>query len=347
MLSLIVFGMAILIVILITPFVQQIGLTFGYVDQPDTRKIHKQAIVRVGGIAIFIGTLLSWLLVAGMLEANGVRSLLLPLLLGSTGFFLTGLLDDLFTLSPFMRLGIQGVLAVGVWSMGIRLDALPLPALAEHLPVWLSLPLTFLWLAGIANAINWLDGMDGLASGTSALIALALARASTTPLAILAAIGLVGGLLGFLRYNMSPARIFMGDGGSYFIGFTLGAIALVGLPHSGTVTAALMPFLILAIPILDMTLVILSRLSDRKSPFFPDQRHLHHRLLHSGIAKPYVIWCIYGLTLLTGMSALLITQTPAGWCLFGLAIALYSLTVPSLRPHLTPSTTNLSVDIGQ
>jgi len=340
--SLIVFGIALIIVILTTPLVQQFGLTFGYVDQPGARKIHKQAIVRVGGIAIFLGTVAAWLLATGMEDGSG-RSLLLPLLLGGTGFFLTGLLDDFFTLSPFVRLGMQGILSIAVWNLGIRMDALPIPGLTEHLPVWLSLLLTFLWLAGVANAINWLDGMDGLAAGTAALIGVVLAVVSHSPLVMLVALSLCGSLIGFLRYNAAPAQIFMGDGGSYFIGFTLGAIALIGLPSSGTLTAALMPFLALAIPILDMALVILARLGDRKSPFFPDQRHLHHRLLRSGIAKPYIVWCIYGLTALTGISTVLI-QTTIGWYITAMAIALYSLTIPTLRLSLNAGTTKLSVD---
>ncbi|WOD41515.1 MraY family glycosyltransferase [Nodosilinea sp. E11] len=333
-------GAAALTVVGLTPLVQKIGFKFGYIDQPNARKIHRQPIVRIGGVGIFIGTFTSWILTDQLMATAAESSIFLALLLGGIGFFATGLMDDLFDLSPFARLGIQALLSAGVWHLGIRLDALPLPGLTAALPAWLSLLVTFLWLAGMANAINWLDGMDGLAAGTATVAAVVLAALAwpTQPAIAGMALGLAGATLGFLRYNAAPARIFMGDGGSYFLGFALAAIALVGLPHDGSITTALLPFLVLLIPVLDMTLVIGARLSDRKSPFFPDQRHIHHRLMHANFPKATVVWSIYSLTLLSGLSALLLLHSPLGWWLLSADLALFSLTMRSLwLPTATPA----------
>lgn len=335
MFPLLVSGAAALITVGLTPLVQKIGLKMGCVDQPNARKIHRQPIVRIGGVAIFTGTFLAWMLASQSVSTAAESHLFLGLLLGGLGFFATGLADDLLNLSPFARLGMQAVLSAGVWSLGIRLDALPLPGLTDTLPTWLSLLVTFLWLAGMANAINWLDGMDGLAAGTTTVAAGVLAAMGwvTHPAIALMALGLGGGTLGFLKHNAAPARIFMGDGGSYFLGFALAAIAAVGLPSDGSFTTALLPFAVLLVPILDMTLVIGARLSDRKSPFFPDQRHIHHRLMHANLPKATVVWCIYGLTLLSGLSALVLMQTSLGWWLLGAELALFSLTIRSLWPQ--------------
>lgn len=342
MFQLIVPGAASLLVVIgLTPLIQKIGLKLGYVDQPNARKIHRQPIVRIGGIGIFAGTFLAWLLIGRLFPELTESHIFLGMLLGGLGFFATGLLDDLLNLSPFVRLGMQAVVALVVWSLGIRLDALPLLGLTETLPAWLSLLVTFLWLAGVANAINWLDGMDGLAAGTTMVVAAVLAAMgwTTQPAIALMAMGLCGSTLGFLKYNAAPARIFMGDGGSYFLGYSLAAIALTGLPSNGSFTAALLPFLVLLVPILDMMLVIAARLSDRKSPFFPDQRHIHHRLIHAQFPKNTVVWSIYGLTLLSGLGAVMLQHTPLGWWLIGSDLALFGLTIRSLWPQpVAPST---------
>lgn len=343
MFPLIVPGAAALTVVGLTPLVQKIGLKWGYVDQPNARKIHRQPIVRIGGVAIFAGTFLAWMLVGQSVSTASENHLFLGILLGGLGFFATGLMDDLFDLSPFARLGMQAILSAGVWSLGIRLDTLPLPGLTDTLPAWLSLLVTFLWLAGMANAINWLDGMDGLAAGTATVAAMVLAAISWAahPAIALVALGLGGSTLGFLKHNAAPARIFMGDGGSYFLGFSLAAIAAVGLPSDGSFTTALLPFAVLLVPILDMTLVIVARLSDRKSPFFPDQRHIHHRLMRTNFPKATVVWCIYSLTLLSGLSALVLMHSPFGWWLLSADLALFSLTIRSLWPQPVEPTLGL------
>jgi len=284
----------------LTPLVQRMGLQWGYVDQPGKRKVHQQPIVRVGGVAIFAGVILT-MLVAFL--SNSFHDLSTPvlfqiagILLGGTGFFLIGVVDDIFNLSPFVRLFLQGVVACLSWSLGVRVEALPIPFIGAVSTGLLSLPITFFWLAGVANAINWIDGLDGLAGGVSAIAALAFSLVcwNNPPLALIA-LALAGSLAGFLRYNVNPARIFMGDGGSYFIGFTLAAIGAVGLMQGSNFAEMSLPFLVLAVPIADMVRVIASRLWERKSPFFADQRHLHHKLLNahfSAKAAVNFVWCL-------------------------------------------------------
>jgi len=310
MYPLITFFVSALAVLTTTPLVQRLGLKFGYVDLPGKRKVHHHPIVRVGGIAIFGGTI-SALLFAGWLGGFGN----LPysealsvwgLLVGSLGFFLIGLADDLFNLPPTTRLLLQGIVASLAWSMGVRVEHLPIPfGGAVNIGIF-SLPITVIWLAGVTNAINWIDGLDGLATGVSALAAsiLFIVTWQHHPAAALIALALFGATLGFLRYNANPANIFMGDGGAYFIGFTLAGVGVIGLMKDATLTAVVLPYLILAVPLADMVFVILARLSSGKSPFFADQRHLHHRLLKSGLSPQSTVWVIYGLTLWVGSWAL-------------------------------------------
>jgi UDP-GlcNAc:undecaprenyl-phosphate GlcNAc-1-phosphate transferase len=167
----------------------------------------------------------------------------------------------------------------------------------------------------MANAINWIDGLDGLAAGVSgiaATIMLVVCLFMDQPAAAIIAAALAGGALGFLRYNFNPANIFMGDGGAYFMGFTLAAVGVIGLVKTVTTAAVLLPYLILAVPILDMSAVILDRLRSGKSPFVADKRHLHHRLLNAGLSHRVTVVFIYILTLWVGSLALAFSGIPSG-----------------------------------
>jgi len=232
--------------------------------------------------------------------------------LGAVAYFAIGFLDDLFNLSPFTRLIAQIIVAIGAWSMGVQINFLSIPG-AHHLagsmaqlPEISSLILTVIWLVGITNAINWIDGLDGLAAGVSgiaSLIMMITCFVMNQPAAALVAAALAGCCLGFLRYNFNPAQIFMGDGGSYFMGFTLAGVGVIGLVKGVTTVAVLLP-LILAVPIVDMSAVILDRLRNGKSPFIADKRHLHHRLLQAGLSHRRTVLFIYALTLWVGSLAL-------------------------------------------
>lgn len=325
----IVFSVSLISVLLVTPQVRNLGLKWGYVDQPGQRKVHHRPMVRVGGIAIALGTLLSLITLYGLSvlkpEMGGLVTFgfdpfsfhkdsvdaaqtlqIAGVIIGSILFFLIGLADDIFTLSASKRLLLQAIVTCCVWSLGIRVEQLPIPWLGAVSIGIFSLPLTFLWLAGVTNAINWIDGLDGLASGVSSIAAglLALLCWQSHPAIALIAVALMGATLGFLRYNANPAQIFMGDGGSYFIGYVLASVSAIGLMQQANFTTLLLPYLVLAVPIIDMARVILTRLLDRKSPFFADQRHLHHRLLQTGLSVKSTVYLIYSLTLWLGSWAI-------------------------------------------
>ncbi len=327
---------SIFFVILITPLVQQLGWQLGCVDQPGGRKTHQAPIVRIGGVAICTGALMALLVtwqLGGFSSASFSESLpILGLILGGFGFFCIGVSDDYFNLPPLIRLSLQAVISTIVWSMGVQVEYIPLPLIGAVSTGLLSLPITFLWLAGMANAINWMDGLDGLAAGISTIAALTLSLCSvhSHPDVALIALAVAGATLGFLRYNRYPAQIYMGDGGSYFLGFMLAGIGAVGFMQAGTLTATLMPYIALAVPVLDMVFVIIARLLDGKSPMFGDRRHLHHRWLQAGLSQQAVVWLIYGVTFCTELATIALPMNGLGW-LIGMGILL-PLCLTNWRP---------------
>jgi UDP-N-acetylmuramyl pentapeptide phosphotransferase/UDP-N-acetylglucosamine-1-phosphate transferase len=206
-----------------------------------------------------------------------------------------------------------------------------------RLPPLLSLVATVIWLAGITNAINWLDGLDGLAAGVSGIAAVALLSVSFSlqqPAAGLLAAALAGACLGFLRHNFNPARIFMGDGGSYFLGFALASISIVGPAKGLTSVSLLLPLLILSLPLADMSAVIMGRLREGRSPFYPDRRHLHHRLLRSGLSHRRTVLMIYAFTQWLAALALVVANAEMRFLWLTLATAVLVAAVILTRRSL-------------
>lgn len=328
------FLVAVLVVLWATPYVNQFGLKRGLVDKPGGRKIHKRPMVRLGGVAIFIGTIAA-LLVVWWTGGFGIQTPqkeyeLWGVVIGGLAFFLIGLADDVFTLPAITRLVVQLTVATMVWQAGVQIDFLTIPGVGLiQLQDWISLPITVVWLVGMANAINMIDGLDGLAAGVSGIAAsvmLVVTLFMGQPAAALIAAALAGASLGFLRYNFNPAQIFMGDGGAYFMGFTLAGVGIIGLVKSVTTVAVLLPYLILAVPILDIFTVVVDRLRRGKSPFAADKRHLHHRLLQAGLSQRLAVLFIYSLTLWAGTLALAVSNMPSGWGYAIAATALLSFT---------------------
>jgi UDP-GlcNAc:undecaprenyl-phosphate/decaprenyl-phosphate GlcNAc-1-phosphate transferase len=307
---LVAFLISALVVLWSTPIVKKIGLKSGYVDLPDPRKVHKRPMVRLGGVSIFIGNVVTWLIIwiSGGFSELPLASLyeLLGVTLGGLCFFLIGLVDDLFTLSPILRLVLHILVAVAAWYAGVSIDfsTIPFHGLVEL--GWFSLPITVIWLVGMANAMNFMDGLDGLAAGIAGIAAVIMLMVSlfmNQPIAAVLAAALAGGALGFLRYNFNPAQIFMGDGGAYFMGFTLAALGVIGLVKSVTTVAVVLPFVILALPIVDTSAVVVARLSQGKSPFTADKRHIHHRLLQAGLSQRSIVLFLYSIAFWVGSLA--------------------------------------------
>jgi UDP-GlcNAc:undecaprenyl-phosphate GlcNAc-1-phosphate transferase len=306
---------------------------------PGGRKVHSQPMVRLGGVSIFIGVLVALLSVwaaGGFLGSDGkplervAEYSVWGVTLGGLAFFLIGLIDDLFGLSPISRLIMQSAVASVAWWVGVDIRFLMIPFIGiTQLPAWLSLLVTIFWLVGMANAINWIDGLDGLAAGVSGIAAAVMVVVSLymgQPAAALIAAALAGGSLAFLRYNFNPAQIFMGDGGAYFIGFTLAGVGVIGLVKGVTTVAVLLPSLTLAVPILDMSAVILLRMRQGLSPFVADKRHLHHRLLNAGFSHRFTVMFIYVLALWVGSLAMAFSGLRVGIPFVCASTALLSFT---------------------
>lgn len=287
-----------------TPIVRRVALRCNQLDAPSARKVHQQPTVRLGGVAIFGATVFSLVCawcsgLLGDVSSENLSTVIL-LLFGGGGFFLIGFTDDLRELSPFHRLWMQVAVATVLWCLGIRIDSWVLPGWEESAFLsWLSLPVTILWLVGVVNAMNWMDGLDGLTTGVASIatiVLVALGIIFSQPVAVLFGVALLGSLLGFLYHNYNPAKIFMGDGGSYFIGFALASLCIVGPQRADSPFSMLLPLVILAVPLGDMVGVIVVRLYRGRSPFFADNCHLHHRLLQSGFSHQATVLIIYVLT---------------------------------------------------
>jgi len=327
MVYLVAFLSASYVVLWLTPVVREVGIRTGTVDLPSERKIHTQPMVRLGGVAIFVASLTSWLILWGAGEFSGLDPAqeyeIWGVTIGGLLFFLIGLADDLFQLSAMVRLLLQGIVAGAAWWVGVRIDFVTLPGLGIlPFPWWLSLIITLLWLVGMVNALNWMDGLDGLAAGVAgiaAVVLLVISLLMQRPAAAIIAATIAGGCLGFLRYNFNPAKIFMGDGGAYFLGFTLAATGVIGVAKVATTLAVLLPFCILAVPIVDMSTVILNRLRRGASPFAADKEHLHHRLIRAGLPHRLSVLFVYALTLWVGSLALTLAGLPAGGTFLAIA----------------------------
>jgi UDP-GlcNAc:undecaprenyl-phosphate/decaprenyl-phosphate GlcNAc-1-phosphate transferase len=328
------FAISSLSVVTLTPVIKRLALRHGWLDKPNARKVHHKPMVRLGGVAMFIGFMAAatavWMF-GGFSHLNEAQTWeLIGLVGGAIGFFAIGLADDFFNLPALTRLVLQIMVATGAWYSGIQIDFLSNPTSIvglTQLPEIISLPITVIWLVGMVNAINWIDGLDGLAAGVSGIASMSmlvtcLFMPNQQPTAALLAAALAGSSFGFLRYNFNPAQIFMGDGGSYFIGYTLAAISVTGLVKGVTTLAVFLPYLILAVPILDMSAVIVDRLSRGKSPFIADKRHLHHRLLQAGISHRRTVIFIYSLTLWVGSLAMAVSGVPSGFAYVCAATAL-------------------------
>lgn len=268
----------------------------GLVDIPNERKIHKKPVSRIGGVAIWGSTMLTFLVLV-LLSYYPYGSLVSGLLLGGSLMFLLGLIDDVYNLNAKFKLLLQILIVTVVYCLGVKFDTIfnPLNPMGPpiHLSVWFSYPLTILWVVGISNAVNFIDGVDGLAGSvitvnaiTLAIIALAVTPPN--PISALIAFILAGSMMAFLTFNFNPAKIFMGDSGALFSGFMLASISITGIMKSATL-AILLPFIVLAVPIMDITYSSLRRIFKGKSPFVADAEHIHHKLLKAGFSQKLTV----------------------------------------------------------
>lgn len=280
-----------------TPLAIKAAYKLGAIDKPDQRKVHHQTMPRLGGLAIFLAFMIVTLI------SSWGNAAFYGILAGGLIVFLVGMLDDMYQLSPWVKLLGQCLAAAVAMYFGVIVHFVTNPFDGLLALGYLSLPLTFLWIVGVTNAINLIDGLDGLAGGVSAIAAATMGIVSLlhgqTAVAITAFI-LVAAIAGFLPYNFHPARTFMGDGGSNFLGFVLACLAIMGTAKSAALISLFVPIVILGIPIFDTFFAIIRRIYKRAPIFMPDKDHLHHRLMALGMSHRRSVLIIYGISAFFG-----------------------------------------------
>jgi UDP-GlcNAc:undecaprenyl-phosphate GlcNAc-1-phosphate transferase len=307
------FGSA-LLAIFGTPIATRIARRVRLLDLPGVRKIHAAPVPRIGGVIIAFAVLS--LVLSTMLLDNTVglafRKNLLSitaLLATSLSMLMLGLVDDVRGVRALVKLLCQVAAATAVCAVGIRIDSINLPGLGEVAFGVLSWPITIMWIVGITNAVNLIDGLDGLAAGISAItcgvIAVVAIYTGQLVMAVLM-LALVGSLTGFLFFNSNPAKVFMGDSGTLFVGFMTAAASVMCTTKSEMLVGLALPALALGLPIFDTCFSILRRILERRSIFAPDRRHIHHRLLAMGLKQRYAVIAMYLVTLVAaGMGVLM------------------------------------------
>ena len=302
---------AAVVALITTPIVRTLAFKVGAVDVPkDARRMHKHPIPRMGGLAIFFGFILSTLVFMPLTEQ------LRGMLLGAVLIVILGIFDDIYALPAKPKFLVQIVAATIAAMSGNCVEFLSNPNIFSSEPYWelgwLSIPFSVLWIVGITNAVNLIDGLDGLACGVSTissttLLVIALTVAEPEVAILMAA--LAGACAGFLPYNLNPAKIFMGDTGSTFLGFILATVSIQGLFKFYAIISFAVPFLVLGLPIFDTCFAILRRVSKGQSPMAPDRGHIHHRLIDMGFNQKQTVAVLYIISAILGLSAVVLTTS--------------------------------------
>ena len=306
-------GVALLISFIATPVVKALAQKMGAVDVPkDGRRMHDHPIPRMGGLAIFFGFLLSTLLFVPMSQS------LRGMLLGGIIIVILGMLDDIYALPALPKLLVQIFAALVAVLHGNVIQVLSNPNIFSSNPYWTlgiwAIPVTVIWIVAITNAVNLIDGLDGLAVGVatiSSLTMLVIAMLVSDGLVALMMAALAGGCIGFMPYNLIPAKIFMGDTGSTFLGFILATASIQGLFKFYTIVSFAVPFLMLGLPLFDTCFAILRRVAKGQNPMSPDRSHVHHRLIDVGFNQKQAVAILYIISAILGLSAVVLTTSGA------------------------------------
>ena len=320
----IAFLLAFIVSFMATPYTIKIANKIGAVDIPkDKRRMHTKKMPKFGGPAVILGFLVSMIYLIVIMSIEGSLDLfneqeygkkLLGVLLGIVVIFITGVIDDIKTLKPWQELIGQTIAAIIVVSFGIRIEHLDIPFLYQvGLTDVFSTIITVLWIIGVTNAINLIDGLDGLSSGISLISCISLLiiflMNNSPMIATVIVTAMSGALVGFLPFNFSPAKTFIGDTGSNFLGFMLAVVSILGVAKTYTAAVIVLPVIVLGLPIFDVIFAIVRRLAKGKSikaVFKPDKGHLHHRLVEKGFTQKQAVLILYGLSASLGMFAIIL-----------------------------------------
>lgn len=310
------FLIALFVALIATPAVIVLAAKTGAMDAPDARKVHKGPMPRIGGLAIYCGFMVAILAMLNFAEltqevANGV----IGLLLGGTLIVIIGLIDDYKNLPAKVKLLGQILAACVVVYFDVRIDVITDP-FGDYLYLeYLAAPATVFWIVGLTNTVNLIDGLDGLAAGVSTIASVTIMLVALQEDVMIVALftaALAGAALGFLRYNFNPAKIFMGDTGSMFLGFILAGISVIGAVKCTATIALIVPILALGLPIMDTTFAIIRRYRGGVPIFKPDKGHLHHRLLDLGFSQRQAVLLMYVISALLGLSAVALNEVSGG-----------------------------------
>jgi UDP-GlcNAc:undecaprenyl-phosphate GlcNAc-1-phosphate transferase len=312
------FLIAVSLAVVLTPVSRWFSIRIGAMDTPSERKVHRSPIPSMGGLAIVIafmipvvGILLSYGQTNTKISANTLR--IIALLIGGVGIVALGIIDDTKGVRARYKFIVQIGIAVGVWLVGFQFGRIGLPFIGSvEFPWWLDLPISVLWIAGIINAINIIDGLDGLAAGVTFFAASTNFFVSINTGNLLGAIfsaTIAGASIGFLLFNWNPATVFMGDTGSMFLGYILATTSLFASHKTSTALGIMIPVIALGVPVIDTLISMLRRIIMKQPIFTADKGHLHHRLLRAGLTQRRAVLVIY--TLCIVFSAIAIAMTAA------------------------------------
>ncbi len=322
----IAFLLAFITAFVITPYTIRLAKKVGAVDIPNDRRVNKKPMPRLGGLAVIAGFLVSviYLVISASIEGkinlseDGLNIKLLGILGGMLVLGIVCYIDDVKDIKPLVKLAGQVVAAIIVASSGVLIDNFTIPFKENSfvLNEVFSFILTVGWIIGITNAINLIDGLDGLSSGITLISCLSLVvvfALNESPLiAIILITALAGAIVGFLPYNFNPAKTFIGDVGSNFMGFALAIISILGVAKTYTAIVLIAPIMILALPIFDTIWAIIRRIIKSKSikgVFKADRGHLHHRLMAKGYTQKQSVLILYGATATLGMTAIILLDS--------------------------------------
>ncbi len=305
--------LAAVVSLLVTPLVKMLSVKMGAVDVPkDSRRMHAHPIPRMGGLAIFLGFIFAVLV---LVPLNTPKQ---GMLLGAVIIVVLGIFDDIYTLSAKLKFLVQIVAALIAALAGNQIEVLSDPNFFSDNPVWnlgiLAIPVTVIWIVAVTNAVNLIDGLDGLACGVStissaSMLIIALLVSATDVAMVMAA--LAGACIGFLPYNLNPAKIFMGDTGSTFLGFIMATMSVQGMFKVYNIISFVVPFLMLGLPIFDVCFAVVRRLSKGQNPMRPDRGHVHHRLIDMGFSQKQAVGVLYVISAILGLSAVVLTASGA------------------------------------
>jgi UDP-GlcNAc:undecaprenyl-phosphate GlcNAc-1-phosphate transferase len=308
----------------LTPLSMRIAGKIGAIDIPkDERRMHTKPMPRFGGFAIFVAALTSIILVRFVLfkflpyseSYDEPITKLTGIIAGGFLIYIAGVIDDLFTLRPIVKLLCQISCASITFALGVRIPAFSLIGLkfsaTSFWGVAFSFAVTVVWIIIITNMVNLVDGLDGLASGISLIAALAIAYSAYIHgqyTVTLAMISVAGASAGFLPYNFYPAKTFMGDSGSQFLGFMIGAISIIGPTKGATIIASIAPLIVLGVPIFDTLFAVFRRKLSGRSILSADKEHFHHQLAYIGMGQRRSVLMIYGISAVMGIAAIIFSR---------------------------------------